>query len=44
MFALAAEGKLRPAIARTYRLEEFRAAMEDAAAGKSAGRIVLVMG
>lgn len=43
VFALAAEGKLRPAIARTYKLAEFRAAMEDAAAGKSAGRIVLVM-
>jgi NADPH2:quinone reductase len=41
VFALAAGGKLRPAIARTYKLEEFRAAMEDAAAGKSAGRIVL---
>lgn len=44
VFALAAEGNLRPAIARIYALDEFRAAMEDAAAGKSAGRIVLVMG
>lgn len=43
VFALAAEGKLRPAIARTYRLEDFQAAMADAAAGKSAGRIVLTM-
>lgn len=43
VFALAAEGKLKPAIARSYALEDFRAAMEDAAAGKSAGRIVLVM-
>lgn len=43
IFALAAEGKLRPAIARTYPLPEFRAAMEEAAAGKSAGRIVLMM-
>jgi len=43
IFALAAGGKLRPAIARTYPLAEFRTAMEDAAAGKSAGRIVLVM-
>lgn len=42
IFALAAGGKLRPAIARTYPLAEFRTAMEDAAAGKSAGRIVLV--
>ena len=43
VFELAAEGKLRPAIARTYGLKDFRAAMEDAAAGKSAGRIVLTM-
>lgn len=43
IFALAAKGKLRPAIARTYPLAEFREAMEEAAAGKSAGRIVLVM-
>lgn len=44
VFALASEGKLRPAVARSYRLDEFRAAMTDAAAGKRAGRIVLVMG
>lgn len=44
VFALASEGKLRPAVARSYRLDEFRAAMADAAAGKRAGRIVLVMG
>lgn len=43
VFALAGEGKLRPAVARTYPLEEFRTAMADAAAGKSAGRVVLVM-
>lgn len=43
VFALAGEGKLRPAVARTYRLEDFRSAMADAAAGKSAGRIVLAM-
>lgn len=43
LFALAAKGGLRPAIAQTYRLEDFRAAMEDAAAGTSAGRIVLTM-
>ena len=42
VFALASEGKLRPAVVRSYQLEEFRAAMADAAAGKSAGRIVLV--
>lgn len=44
IFALAEQGKLRPAVARSYKLDDFRAAMADAAAGKSAGRIVLVMG
>ncbi len=43
VFALAGEGKLRPAVARSYKLEEFQAAMADAATGKSAGRIVLAM-
>lgn len=43
IFALGGEGLLRPAIARTYALADFRAAMEDAAAGDSAGRIVLTM-
>lgn len=43
VYALAAEGKLRPAIARAYDIEDFRAAMNDAAEGKSAGRIVLTM-
>jgi NADPH2:quinone reductase len=43
VFALAARGRMRPAIARSYKLADFRAAMEDAAAGKSAGRIVLTM-
>jgi NADPH2:quinone reductase len=43
LFALAARGGLRPAIAQTYKLEDFRAAMGDAAAGTSAGRIVLTM-
>lgn len=43
VFVLAGQGKLRPAVARSYRLEEFRAAMEDAAAGRSAGRVVLIM-
>lgn len=43
VFALAAQGKLTPAIARTYPLEHYVAAMEAAAAGQSAGRIVLVM-
>ena len=43
VFGLAAEGELRPAIAKTYALEEFQVAMEDAAAGKSAARVVLTM-
>ncbi len=43
-FELAAQGVLRPAIAARYPLEQFRAAMEEAASGRSAGRIVLVMG
>lgn len=42
-FALAATGKLKPAIAKTYPLADFRKAMADAEAGISAGRIVLVM-
>ena len=43
IFALAAKGTLRPPIARAYPLEEFRTAMQDAAEGKRAGRIVLTM-
>ena len=43
-FRLAATGVLKPAIARTYALEDFAAAMTDAASGQSAGRIVLTMG
>ena len=43
-FELAASGEFRPAIARTYALEDYAAAMTDAASGQSAGRIVLVMG
>ncbi len=42
-FRLAATGVLRPAIAQTYPLEDFAAAMADAASGQSAGRIVLTM-
>jgi NADPH:quinone reductase len=42
-FALAAQGVLRPAIARRYPFEEFREAMQEAASGASAGRIVLEM-
>lgn len=43
-FRLAALGVLRPAIAQTYPLEDFRAAMILAAGGETAGRIVLMMG
>jgi len=43
VFGLAAEGRLRPAIARSYPLAEFRAAMRDVSQGKNAGRIVLTM-
>lgn len=43
IFALAGEGGLRPAIAHRYPLTEWKAAMEAAASGESAGRIVLVM-
>lgn len=43
LFELAGLGVLRPAIARRYPLEEFRAAMLDAASGQSAGRVVLEM-
>jgi NADPH2:quinone reductase len=39
---LAADGALKPTIARTYRLDEFALAMAAAAKGESAGRIVLV--
>lgn len=43
IFALAAKGILKPAIAKCYPLESFREAMEDAASGTSAGRVVLTM-
>ena len=43
IFELAGRGVFKPAIARTYPLGDFAAAMTDAAAGKSAGRIVLTM-
>lgn len=42
-FRLAAQGVLRPAIAQRYPLEQFRTAMDEAARGESAGRIVLTM-
>jgi NADPH2:quinone reductase len=44
IFELAAQGVLRPHIAATYPLEQFRAAMAAATEGKQAGRIVLTMG
>lgn len=43
IFALAAEGKLRPVIAQRYPLAEFREAMREAEAGTTGGRIVLTM-
>lgn len=43
IFSLAAAGILRPAVARTYPLADFAAAMHDASSGKSAGRIVLTI-
>jgi NADPH2:quinone reductase len=42
-FRLASEGVLRPAIAARYPLEQYRQAMTAAAAGETAGRIVLTM-
>jgi len=44
IFDLAARGGLRPAVARTYPLDQFAAAMADVAAGRGAGRIVLAVG
>lgn len=44
VFALAARGILKPAIARTYPLDRFVSAMAETARGSSAGRIVLTMG
>lgn len=44
IFALAAQGVLKPAIARRYPLDDFAAAMTAAAAGQTAGRVVLEMG
>ncbi|PKB14386.1 NADPH2:quinone reductase [Novosphingobium kunmingense] len=42
-FDLARRGVLRPAIARSYPLEQFREAMSAAASGELAGRVVLTM-
>ena len=43
IFALAGQGILKPAIARCYPIDDFAQAMSEAAAGTSAGRIVLTM-
>jgi NADPH:quinone reductase len=43
VFALAATGILRPAVACSYPLAEFETAMKEAASGQQAGRIVLTM-
>ncbi len=43
VFALAAKGAFHPKVAKTYPIEEFSAAMNAAASGASAGRIVLTM-
>jgi NADPH:quinone reductase len=43
VFELAAQAILKPAIAKTYPLEDFVEAMNDAAGGKRAGRIVLAI-
>ena len=42
-FDLARQGHLKPAIARTFPLDQFAEAMDMAAKGQEAGRIVLVM-
>jgi NADPH:quinone reductase len=44
VFALAGAGAVKPAIARTYPLDDYLAAMKEAASGALAGRIVLSMG
>ena len=44
VFALAAQGLLKPAIAKSYPLEDFAAAMKVVESGTSAGRVVLTMG
>lgn len=43
VFALADKGTLKPVVAKAYPIESFREAMEDAASGNRAGRIVLTM-
>lgn len=43
LLALFAQGKLHPPIARTYPIEDFVTAMEEAQRGVTAGRIVITM-
>jgi NADPH:quinone reductase len=43
IFALAAKGVFKPPIAKRYPLAQFRQAMDEAAAGTTAGRIMLMM-
>ena len=43
MMDMAERGLLRPAIGRTYRLEDYAMAMQDAFDGKTAGRIVMTV-
>ncbi len=44
IWGMANEGKLRPAIAKVYALEDFVAAFEDARSSRRAGRIIISMG
>ncbi len=44
VFAFAEQGKLKPAIAQIYPLDDYMIAMNEVFSGKSAGRIVLKMG
>jgi NADPH:quinone reductase len=44
VFDLAVLGKLKPALAKIYPLDDFVEAMKDAASGGRAGRIVLKIG
>jgi NADPH2:quinone reductase len=44
IFDLAAQGVLKPVVARRFRLEDFHQAMAEAAAGKTSGRVVLEIG
>ncbi len=44
VFKLAEAGVVRPLIGKRYKLADFAAAMDDAASGATAGRVVLVVG